>query len=521
MMRPAFTTMDRNPCKRAVRGERPEDEPGSMNGERLRKQLRGKRVTVLGLGTFGGGLAALRFLVDAGAFVTATDLRSADQLGLNLRSPEWSNVTWRLGGHDERDVTQADLVVVNPAVPPSSPLLQLARERGVPLTTEIALFWQCNPARVVAVTGSNGKSTTTALVHAALEASGRRTWLGGNIGKSLLEGVDAIGPDDWVVLELSSFQLVYLDQLRARPDIAVVTNFSPNHLDWHGTVDAYREAKQSLLRWQTERDVAVLNQDDMDVAGWPTTAQRLWFGTVDTGRPGVFGGPADDHFVIRLPAARRSVEKSVSLQDWLRLPGRHNLANAAAATCAALAAGVDVEAVRRGFQAFHGLPHRLQFVAEVAGRRFYNDSLATTPESAIEALYAFDQKVVLLAGGYDKHVDLKHFAAAVAERTKAVALMGQTGPTLERLIGEQPTAAPRAKLARTFEEAFEWAVEQSEPGDVVLLSPGCASYDWFANFVERGERFCEAVRRLQQRGGPGATEEPEDGGEPNSPPGST
>ncbi|HID23538.1 MAG TPA: UDP-N-acetylmuramoyl-L-alanine--D-glutamate ligase, partial [Planctomycetaceae bacterium] len=461
--------------------------------------LQGKRVTLMGVGTFGGGIGALRFLLDQGAHVTVTDLRPAEELGLS--PSEWEScgrVTWRLGGHDQRDFHGADLVVVNPAVPTDSPYLQIARRHGVPLTTELALFWQNNRARVIAVTGTNGKSTTAAMIHAILRAAGWTAWLGGNIGRSLLTELPDIEHHHWVVLEVSSFQLEHLDRLRARPDVAVVTNFSPNHLDRHGTVDAYRCAKQALLRWQTETDVSVLNQDDPDVAGWPTAGRRVWFGLFDTGREGVFVDQDSGLAVARWAGQ----EHTLALGQWLALPGRHNLQNAAAAVGAARAAGVPIEAVRLGLQSFGGLPHRLQFVAEVDGRRFYNDSLATTPESAIAALQAFppSQPIVLLAGGSDKGVDLGGFAEAIVRHAKAVALMGQTGEPLARLMDACRASPPvRRAVCSHFEQAFQWAVQRSQPGDVVLLSPGCASYDWFRSFAERGERFAELVRRLERR----------------------
>ncbi len=465
-----------------------------LTPEELRAELRGKRVTLMGLGTFGGGTGALRFLLSAGAQVTVTDLRSAEQLGVDFDS--WKSdppVVWHLGEHLERDFIDTDLVVASPAVPPHNKFLQCARCHRVPVTTEICLFWQCNPARVVAVTGSNGKSTTTALIHSILKADGRRVWLGGNIGQSLLPCVDRIRSSDWVVLELASFQLHYLNQLRARPNVAVVTNFSPNHLDWHRDLESYRSAKQAILRWQTSNDLCVLNQDDSELCTWPAQARRLWFGTHDTGLPGVFAAQASSVVRVRL----QKTEHSLALGHWLRLPGRHNFLNALAAVCAALSTGASWQAVQQGVSEFRGLPHRLEFVAEVNGIRFYNDSLATTPESAIAALHSFGKReVILLAGGYDKGVDLSSFAAAIVARAKAVALLGQTASKLCRQI-QQHACHPEVHSFRSFEPAFQWAVEQARAGDVVLLSPGCASYDWFSNFAERGERFRQAVDNLK------------------------
>jgi len=435
---------------------------------------RGRAVTVMGLGSFGGGLGAVRFLADRGAIVTVTDLRSADQWTDSLAELDGVPVAkWTLGRHDETDFDAAELVVVNPAVRRDHPLLLRCQQRGVPLTSEMNLFWQHQRGIVLAVTGSNGKSTTTALLHNILRQTGRTCWLGGNLGRSLLPVVDQIGPEDFVVLELSSFQLHDLDRLQARPHVAVVTNFSPNHLDWHGTLDEYRRAKQSLLRWQTPDDVAVLNADNDDVCTWPTAAQVRWF---------------------RLSEQPGDVDPEC-LRGWLKLPGRHNLVNALAASTAAMTVGATLVDVRRGLETYQPLPHRLQFVGEAAGRRFYNDSLATTPESTLVALDAFVEPIVLFAGGYDKRVDLSAMAAAIATKTKAVALMGQTAPALHALIQLHPEPGTRcSEPLPDFPTAFAWAVEQSSPGDVIVLSPGCASYDWFRHFADRGEQFTRLAR---------------------------
>jgi UDP-N-acetylmuramoylalanine--D-glutamate ligase len=452
--------------------------------------LAGLRVTVMGLGRLGGGIGAVRFLAARGALVTVTDLLDEHELAEPLAQLETCRVeAYHLGGHQEDDFLDADLVVVNPAVPPSSPFVELARQAYVPLTSEIALFWQFHQGRTVGVTGSNGKSTTSAMTHAILQAAGLPSRLGGNIGGSLLPEVDGITTGDWTVLELSSFQLTDLDRLPASPEVAVVTNFSPNHLDWHGCLSEYRRAKQGILRWQSPECTAVLNQDDGEVAAWPTFGRTLWFGSRDLGRDGLFA--CGDDCLLRLDGR----QERMPLPDWVPLPGRHNRQNAMAAACAALAAGADVDAVRRGLQSYRPLPHRLEWVGEAAGRSFYNDSLATTPESAVMALQAFREPIVILAGGYDKQIELAPLADAIASRAKAAALMGQTADLLACLIENHPRG-DRVAICQcdTFEQAFGWATEQSAAGDVVLLSPGCASYDWFRNFAERGRRFVELVR---------------------------
>ena len=394
------------------------------------RDYRDLQVLVMGLGSFGGGLGVVRFLAERGANITVTDMRPAEKLSDALAGlGEFSNLKFQLGGHDEADFRTADLIVVNPAVRRDNPYLRIAQAANIPLTSEMNLFWQWNSAPVVAVTGSNGKSTTTALIHSILQHSGRRSWLGGNIGVSLLPHVDQIRPDDVVVLELSSFQLTDLERLHVSPVVSVITNFAPNHLDWHESLEHYRWAKQTMLRWQQSSDTAILNADDQDVCGWLTAGRRLHFGLRDSGESGVFAGP-NGQVTVRLA----DIPQPLPLSKWLRLPGRHNLANALAATCAALQFGVGTEAIQQGLEQYEPLPHRLQWIADFDGRSFYNDSLATTPESAIVALEAFDAPIVLLAGGYDKHVDLSQMAKAIAHRVKSVALMGQTAGILREII---------------------------------------------------------------------------------------
>lgn len=460
---------------------------------------RHRRVLVMGLGSFGGGIGAVKFLVARGASVTVTDLRPVEKLAESLAelkdTPPDHLV---LGGHNEDDFRSADLVVVNPAVKRDCPFLNAAIRAGVPTTSEMNLFWKWNRAPVIAVTGSNGKSTTTAIIHSIIRnflrrQPGRNAWLGGNIGTSLLPQVDRIQPQDIVVLELSSFQLVDLDRLQASPHVAVVTNFAPNHLDWHPNLEDYRRAKQSILRWQTSHDIAVLNADDEDVKRWPVRGERLEFGVQNEGPLGAFY--KDRQAVVRM----KNGERRWPLMDWLKLPGQHNIANSLAAIAASVSVGAEIDSAREGIENFQPLPHRLQFVGEVGGRRFYNDSLATTPESALVALAAFDAPIVLLAGGYDKHVDLSSMANAIARRVKAVSLMGQTAIRLQELIEANTANACDASAPQSsFVAAFDWAIEHSSPGDVILLSPGCASYDWFRNFSDRGAQFTELVRQYER-----------------------
>lgn len=475
--------------------------------------LKGRRATVMGLGSLGGAVQAVRFLVEAGALVTVTDQKPAGQLAASLR--ELSGVAverYALGGHDEEDFRDTDLVVANPAVRPDHPLLKLAVSSGVSITTEVQLFLERCPAPVAAVTGSNGKSTTTAMLHRIFDVAhqrgvGGRAWLGGNIGVSLLNRLPEIRVDDVVVMELSSFQLYWLNHISWSPSLGVVTNFAPNHLDWHDTVEHYREAKQSIFRWQTPGDVAVVNDDDADVSQWLTSGTRLGFGwradeSHQPERWGVFSstvghGANECRTELVLPGTH----EEFPLKSWLRVPGVHNLQNAMAATAAASAWNISLAVIEEALRGYAALPHRLERVGEVEGREFFNDSLATTPESAIVGIEAFERPVVLLAGGYDKGVNLAAMSQVIARHCRVVVLMGQTAGEIERQVREASGEGSGPIIVKSSDppEAFAAAWEASQPGDVVLLSPGCASYDWFQNFRDRGEQFRAFVSRLDER----------------------
>lgn len=430
-----------------------------------------RRVTVMGLGQFGGGAAAARWLAGQGARVTVTDLASEAALAPALASlANCPIAAYHLGGHQEADFREADLVVVNPAVRPNNPWLDIARQNGVPLTTEIDLFLQHCPVATIGVTGSNGKSTTAAMIAAVLQADGRRAWLGGNIGDSLLDALDDIKSDDSVVLELSSFQLTYLRPETRVPHIGIITSFSPNHLDWHQSMKEYAAAKQVLFRRQQPDDLAVINTHDRRLAAW----DRCVCGRL-------------------LPLA------SIDELPCLPVPGWHNRMNAACAATAALAVGCSRAAVERGLLGFRGLPQRMERIAEIAGRTFYNDSTSTTPESTIAALESLDRPVLLIAGGRDKGFDFTEMIEAIGRRTVGAAFYGEVGPKLyDRLKASHVEATVAAVL--TLDEALDWCWRQSEAGDTIVLSPGCSSHDQFRNFRERGEEFSELVKRLAEDG---------------------
>ncbi len=424
----------------------------------------------MGLGHFGGGSAAARWLAAQGAIVTVTDLADEKVLAPALHALAGAPIAaFHLGGHREEDFRLTDLVVVNPAVRPGNPWLAIARENGARLTTEIDLFLEACPASSIGVTGSNGKSTTAAMIAAILQAGGRRTWLGGNIGGSLLGQLGEIKPGDGVVIELSSFQLTHLRPETRLPHISVVTSFSPNHLDWHESMEEYAMAKQILLRRQRPDDLAVLNTHDRGLASWSH---------VTCGRS--------------LPLVPEET------LPRLQVPGRHNRTNAACAATAASGAGCSREIIDRGLNSFRGLPQRMELSTRIAGRAFYNDSTSTTPESAIAALESVGAPAFLLAGGHDKGFDFTEMVDAIGRLAVGTAFFGQVGASLhDRLQASQVACASIA--VPTLEDALDWCWHGSRPGDAIILSPGCSSHDQFRNFHERGQRFQQLVSQLRSQ----------------------
>jgi len=450
----------------------------------MRVKLKNKRVLVMGLGLFGGGVGAVRFLVREGADVTVTDLRSEEELDTSVRALDGLPVAFKLGGHDEDDFQSSDLIVANPAVPRSSQFLKTAESAGVPITSEICLFVERCPAPVIGVTGSSGKTTTTSLLGEMLKRMDRRTVVGGNIGRSLLEDLDTLADDTPVLLELSSFQLDRLGDMLWSPHVGVVTNFAPNHLDIHGSLEAYREAKKQILKHQSEGDWAVVNGEDAEVVDWGGAGRRVKFTTEGVGEVFVRDGE------IR-HAIGRSEQVVCGVSD-LKLPGRHNLANALAATGAAIASGVSEEDVAAVLQSFEGVPHRLERVAEVNGVVYINDSIATSPDRTLVALKAFDRPIILIAGGYDKGIAFDDLGLAIGVRVAHLILLGQTGDAIATAVNGE-TVIHRAG---DLEGAVTRATTLARAGDVVLLSPASASYDQFRNFEERGEQFRKLVENL-------------------------
>ncbi|HIE39688.1 MAG TPA: UDP-N-acetylmuramoyl-L-alanine--D-glutamate ligase [Anaerolineales bacterium] len=460
-------------------------------------ELRGKRVVILGLARQGTALA--RFLVRAGAEVTVSDLK--DGAALTDRMAELADLPIRyvLGGHPESLLEGVDLVCLSGGVPLDAPIVAEARRRSIPLSNDAQLFLKRCPAPVVGITGSAGKTTTTALVGQMCRAAGFTTWVGGNIGNPLIADLDRIGPDDRVVMELSSFQL---EIMTVSPPVAAVLNITPNHLDRHRTMENYIAAKRAIVAYQGPEDYAVLGFDDANARALALETQA---------RPIFFSGGAEvDEGAYKtngeLALRIDGTDMPICRVEEVRLRGYHNLLNILAACAIGGVVGVSVEAMREAIHTFTGVEHRLERVREWRGVQWYDDSIATAPERVVAALRSFEEPLILLAGGRDKDLPWEAFAAETVERVRHLVTFGEAGGMIARVVEEarrRGGAGARRGLegitrVETLEEAVEAAARVAWPGDVVLLSPGGTSFDAFRDFAERGDRFKELVRALEE-----------------------
>ncbi|MFQ6100582.1 MAG: UDP-N-acetylmuramoyl-L-alanine--D-glutamate ligase [Anaerolineae bacterium] len=460
--------------------------------------MNGKRVVILGLARQGTALA--RFLVQAGAEVTVSDLRAESTLADRLEELAGMPIRYVLGEHPLSLLDRADLLCLSAGVPVDVPIVVAAQQRSIPLSNDAQLFLERCPAPVIGITGSAGKTTTTALVGEMCRAAGLRTWVGGNIGNPLIADLDEIGPDDWVVMELSSFQL---EVMTTSPHVAAVLNITPNHLDRHRTMEAYIAAKRNIVAHQKPGDFALLGYDDANARSLAldTPAHLLWFSGGAEVEEGAFR--TNGELTLRVGDEDRVICRA----SEVRLLGRHNLLNVLAACVLAGMAGVPVEAMRQVTTTFTGVEHRLELVRELDGVHWYDDSIATAPERSLAALRSFEGPVVLLAGGRDKKLPWDEFADETVQRVRRLITFGEAGPMIARVVEgareqrsreveEQGGRLEGITRVETLEEAVEAAARLAQPGEVVLLSPGGTSFDAFRDFAERGDRFKELVREL-------------------------
>lgn len=467
-----------------------------------------KRVTVMGLGRFGGGIGAARFFAQAGKEVIVTDLLEASELEKSIVKLADVPVIFHLGKHDIKDFTDTDLVLANQAARPDNPYLLEARKHGVRIITETGLALALNTSRWLGVTGSGGKSTTSAMLAAILSHRYPDTLFGGNIGGSLLTRIGDHPVTMPVVVELSSFQLIHIGPQLASgqipsPRVAVVTNLAPNHLDWHTDLDEYYSAKKNLVQFQKADDWTILNVDDPELAHWIDGCPGRVIATslADNGRADSCHIDGED-IVLRLNGKNTFTLPVRSV----RLPGRHNLRNAIQAVAAGYAFCGDAEAVAAGVGEFNGLPHRLENSAEVGGRIFINDSKSTTPDAAILALSSFAQPCVLIAGGYDKQSPFDQLGQAIQQHADGLVLVGEAADRIRHAVesaaASRPAEKGRLKIAECgadFDQAVKTAFDLTPAGGIVLLSPACASWGMFSNYEERGERFRQLAKEIAQK----------------------
>jgi UDP-N-acetylmuramoylalanine--D-glutamate ligase len=460
---------------------------------------KGKRVVVIGAARQGTALA--RYLAERGAQVVMNDMRPPIHLQTAQEMLADLSIEWILGSHPLSVLDGADCVCPSGGVSLNLPLVQEALRRGIPVSNDSQMFLEAAPCRVIGITGSAGKTTTTTLVgrmaqQACQMTAGKaypaRAWVGGNIGNPLINKLNEIKPDDLAILELSSFQLEIMSR---SPQIAAILNITPNHLDRHVTMEAYTNAKAHILDYQEKKDKVILGRQDPGAWGLVSRAQsEVWsFGLErQTAYPGTF---IENNWLILWNG---HVEERVLHVSEVHLRGEHNLLNVLAACTISAAAGLPSEAMRAGIMGFMGVPHRLEFIRTWRGAHWFNDSKATAPEESMAAIRSFDSPIVLLAGGRDKDLPWDHFADLVRQRVDHLVLFGEAAEKIRQAVGPLKAGGKpyTLRVCKRLQDAVRAAAEQVEIGDVVLLSPGGTSFDEFRDFEERGEAYRKWVLEL-------------------------
>ena len=453
-------------------------------------EFAGKRVLVVGLART--GIVTSLFAAGYGAAVTAADEKSESELGEAAERLRAAGVKLELGRHADATFLEQDLIVLSPGVPLTLGPVALARSRGVTVWSEIELAWRFLRGRLVAITGSNGKTTTTSLVAHILKTANIETFVGGNIGVPLLSLVESSADSSVTVAEISSFQLEAIEAFR--PEIGVLLNLTPDHLDRHASFEEYAAAKMRMFENQLDRDCAVLNADDPEVTRrMPSRQQVFWFSREKRVAAGAF--LRDGQIIFR----HEGSEVAVARREDITLRGEHNVENVLAACAAAYLAGATPAAIAAGVKTFQAVEHRLEFVAEIGGVKFYNDSKATNVDAALKAIEAFSEPLIVILGGKDKGSPYTPLAEALRERARTAILIGAAAGKIAADLG----GAVETAQAGTLGAAVKMASERARPGDVVLLAPACSSFDQFENYEERGRTFKELVAQLGERSGPG------------------
>lgn len=446
--------------------------------------LESKKVLVVGLAKT--GLAVARFMKNRGAEVVAADLLTEDQLGSDAQKALAMGISLELGPHKAETFSSCDLIVLSPGVPHTIRPLEAAREAGIPVIGELELATRYIDEPIVAITGTNGKTTTTSLVGEMLRGSDLKVFVGGNIGQPLIDYVDSGVRADMIVAEISSFQLDTTEGFR--PKVSALLNISEDHLDRHGDLHSYMRSKGRLFQNQESTDVAVLNRHDPLIGRLEPAirAQKLYFNINSNKWDGV--EILGDEMICRLPG-RDPFTLSLANFD---VKAAHNFENAAAASLAALAGGATLSGVQKALDTFKCLPHRLEYVKTVNGVRYYNDSKGTNVGAVMRSLESFDAPVILIMGGRDKGGNFAALSALVKDRVKRLIAIGEARGKILHVLGDLTDSNEAAGI----EEAVRLAGQAATLGDVVLLSPGCSSFDMFTDYAQRGDAFCKAVENL-------------------------
>ena len=458
----------------------------------MKTDWRDKRVLILGAAR--QGLALARWLCLHGAKVTLSDMRSAEELRLARESMAEYPIQWVFGGHPLELLDSTDVICLSGGVPLTLPIVVEALRRGIPLSNDSQIFMEVVPCKTVGITGSAGKTTTTTLVGSMAKlAYGDKAYVGGNIGDPLINYVDNMEADDIAILELSSFQL---DQMTISPNVAVILNITPNHLDRHVTMEAYTAAKARILEFQSKDDVAVLGRDDKGAWSLRNKVKgKLLTFSLNELEEGLDGAYLHEG---SLNLRDGNAYLPLMLREKIQLRGDHNVLNVLAAFAIGHAAGLPSDAMLEAVEEFRGVPHRLELVRELHGVRWYNDSMASAPERSIAAIRSFEEPIVLLLGGRDKDLPWQELMSLVGKRVEHVVLFGEAAEKIQKTVSNLGLSAKRPIVTRvkSLHEAVVKAAEVAEAGDVVLLSPGGTSFDEFKDFAERGERFKAWVQEL-------------------------
>ena len=453
--------------------------------------IQGKKIAFCGVGVTNTPM--IEMFLKKGFDVTVCDKRDMEKLGETGENLKAQGAKMKLGESYLKNI-DADIIFRTPGMRFFIPELDEYRKNGKVVTSEMELFFELCEGKTIAITGSNGKTTTTTIISKLLEKQGKRVYLGGNIGAALMPYIDEITPDDFVVVELSSFQLISMHQ---SPDIAVLTNITPNHLDMHKDMDEYVNAKKNIFQHQNAFSRTILNADCPIVSkfGDEVRGTLMYFSRKEKPYNGAYATEDGDIFFVK-----NGEEKYVMNKKDIKIPGWHNVENYMAAICAT-ADYVDFDTVKSIAESFGGVEHRAEFVRELDGVKYYNDSIATTPSRTIcGTLSMYDQKIIMIAGGYDKLIPFDDLGPVVCDKVKAIVLMGVTAPKIEKSILDAPNYSENNPIIRhvsSLEEAVNVCRELAENGDIVSLCPACASFDMFPNYETRGEMFKDYVNELK------------------------